>query len=546
MLPFSRSLGRSLRGLALGSGRSSSRIQPFFEVENDDHPPPLPPRALSVQIYREGVFNGEISIKELNVSQEGWVGDAVDKEEAVRRMASVNIEAGGHVEEKKDMSLSPDEWLPLTESRKGNIYSSVFHLVTSGIGMPQAVVLPLAFVALGWAWGVIFLLLAFAWQLYTMWLLVQLHEAPSGSRISRYLHLAIVSFGPKWGKLLALFPVGYLAGATCASLIISVGAIMKPLLLILCGDEHQHCNPKALTVVEWHLVFVTAAILIALLLPNLNSVAWVSLIGATMAIAYCSLLWILPLSKSRPSGISYSPTGGFNNTAQVMSILAAFGTNVFAYRGHNVVLEIEGTLPSSTTNPPRKTMWRAVIISYIMIAICLVPLAIAGYWAYGTMMPAKGEVYGFVTFHEHGRNKTELAIIYFMVIINSLCLYQIYGMVMFDTIEMRLTGKTNKPLPRWQRAAVRCFFGGVTFFISVALPFLPKLAPLIGGMALPLTFVYPCFFWIIIKKPAKFSRMWWSNWVLGCAGIILTVLVVTSAIYNLAKHGLYANFFHPK
>ncbi|GAB4838591.1 hypothetical protein Ancab_028137 [Ancistrocladus abbreviatus] len=531
MLPLSR----SLKELSLSGSRNSSRIQPGFFEEENDHLPPSP-RALSVQIYREGVFNGEISIKEIDVSEEAG--------------RSLNVEAGGGVvveeEEKKDVSLNPDEWLPLTESRKGNIFTCVFHLVTSGIGMPQAVALPLAFAALGWAWATIFLLVAFAWQLYTMWLLVQLHEAPSGSRFSRYLHLAIVSFGSTWGKLLALFPVGYLSGATCASLIISVGAIMKPLLLILCGDEHQHCNPKALTVVEWHLVFVIAAIVIALLLPNLNSVAWVSLIGASMAIAYCSLLWIMPLSKNRPSGISYSPTGGFSNVAQVMSILTALGTNAFAYRGHNVVLEIEGTLPSSMRNPPHKTMWRAVTISYVVIAICLVPLAIAGFWAYGTMMPAGGVVNGYVKFHNHGKNKTALAIIYFMVIINSLCLYQIYAMVLFDNIEMRLTAKTKQPLLWWQRAGVRCFFGGVTFFISIALPFLPKLAPLIGGMALPLTFVYPCFFWIAIKKPAKFSLMWWSNWVLGCSGIVLTVLVVTSAIYNLAKHGLHANFFHPR
>ena len=44
-------------------------------------------------------------------------------------------------------------------------------------------------------WGTICLSLAFAWQLYTIWLLVNLHESDSGLRYSRFLHLSIAAFG---------------------------------------------------------------------------------------------------------------------------------------------------------------------------------------------------------------------------------------------------------------------------------------------------------------------------------------------------------------
>lgn len=44
-------------------------------------------------------------------------------------------------------------------------------------------------------WGIIFLSLAFAWQLYSTWLLVHLHESKSGTRYSRYIHLAMTAFG---------------------------------------------------------------------------------------------------------------------------------------------------------------------------------------------------------------------------------------------------------------------------------------------------------------------------------------------------------------
>ncbi|GAB4838592.1 hypothetical protein Ancab_028138 [Ancistrocladus abbreviatus] len=451
-----------------------------------------------------------------------------------------------------------EEWLPLTESRNGNIFTCIFHLVNAGIKTPQALTLPLAFATLGWAWGSIAFVVVFAWQLYTTWLLVQLHESPSGTRCSRYLRLTIVAFGPKLGKLLGLFPVMYLSGATCINAIILSGSIMKPLLLILCGDDHQQCNPRAVTVVEWHLVFIVAATLISCRLPNLNSVAWVSLSGAITAIVYCFFLWILPICKNRPLGLSHQPNGGFHDTTEVMSIFSALGTIAFAFRGHNLVLEIEvqkheafninfrGTLPTSSKNPPRITMWRAVIVAYTLVAITLFSLGIGGFWAYGILIPRGGLLSAFTMFYRHGSYKSMLAIIYFIIIINSLCLFQIYGMVVFDNLELRFTGKKNKPCTVLNRAALRAFFGAVAFFVSVALPFLPKLAALLGGLALPLTFVYPCFMWIAIKKPGQFSPMWWLNWVVGCLGIVLSALVVTSAIYNLAKHGLDANFFHPK
>lgn len=44
---------------------------------------------------------------------------------------------------------------------------------------------------------------------------------------------------------------------------------------------------------------------------------------------------------------------------------------------------MQGTLPSDSKKPSHKTMWKAVKISYIQIAMCLFPLAIAGFWAHG-------------------------------------------------------------------------------------------------------------------------------------------------------------------
>lgn len=45
-------------------------------------------------------------------------------------------------------------------------------------------------------WGIISMTIAYVWQLYTIWLLVILHESvPPGIRYSRFMHLSVTAFG---------------------------------------------------------------------------------------------------------------------------------------------------------------------------------------------------------------------------------------------------------------------------------------------------------------------------------------------------------------
>ncbi|KAJ6874201.1 hypothetical protein NC651_032896 [Populus alba x Populus x berolinensis] len=72
-------------------------------------------------------------------------------------------------------------------------------------------------------------------------------------------------------------------------------------------------------------------------------------------------------------------------------------------------------------------------------------------------------------------------------------------MPVFNNLEFRYTCMKNKRCSWWVRTGFLLFFGGLAFFIAVAFPFLPSLAALIGGIALPLTLAYPCFMWISIQ-----------------------------------------------
>ncbi|KAJ9186378.1 hypothetical protein P3X46_001956 [Hevea brasiliensis] len=439
--------------------------------------------------------------------------------------------------------LDPQEaWLPITESRRGNAYHSAFHTLSSGIGV-QALVLPLAFTTLGWTWGLAVLSLIFMWQLYTLWLLIQLHESESGMRYSRYLRLSMAAFGEKLGKLLALFPIMYLSGGTCVTLIMIGGGTMKVLYQIFCGET---CNMKPLTTVEWYLLFTCSAIILAQL-PNLNSIAVVSLIGAITAVSYCTLIWVVSIIQGRPMNISYDPPQEKFDMASLCSILNALGIIAFAFRGHNLVLEIQGTMPSNAKQPSRLPMWRGVKFAYLIIAMCLFPLAIGGYWAYGNLIPGNGGMLNALyKYHGHDTSKVILGLTSMLVVTNCLSSFQIYAMPVFDNLEMRYTSKMNKPCPRWLRCGFRVFFGCLAFFIAVAFPFLPSLAGLIGGIALPVTLAYPCFMWIIIKKPYKYGAIWCLNWILGLFGMLLSLLVFAGAIWTIVTMGIEIHFFKPR
>lgn len=49
-------------------------------------------------------------------------------------------------------------------------------------------------------------------------------------------------------------------------------------------------------------------------------------------------------------------------------------------------VNLQATMPSSEKHPSRVPMWKGLKVAYALIAMCLFPLAIGGYWAYGQMV----------------------------------------------------------------------------------------------------------------------------------------------------------------
>ncbi|GLJ23863.1 hypothetical protein SUGI_0453450 [Cryptomeria japonica] len=437
--------------------------------------------------------------------------------------------------------LNPqDAWLPITESRNGNAYYSAFHNLNAGIGF-QALVLPVSFTVLGWTWGIISLVVAYIWQLYTLWLLVRLHESVPGKRYNRYGELAKAAFGEKLGGWLSTFPILYLSGGTAMGLIIVAGGSLKLFFQIVCGPT---CESNPLSSVEWYLVFTCLAVVVSQL-PNLNSIAWFSLIGAATSVTYCTMIWVLSVSQPRPPNVSYDPVRAKSDVASAFTILNALGAITFAFRGHNLALEIQATMPSSLKHPAHVPMWRGAKVAYTLIAFCLFPIAIGGYWAYGNLIPQGGILNALYGFHNQDISRGLLGLTFLLVVINCLTSFPIYAMPIFDDFEASYIGWANKPCPLWVRSGFRMVFTFMGFFFGVAFPFLNSLAGLLGGITLTVTFAYPCLMWIMIKKPEKYSSSWYLNWGLGIFGVILSIAFSIGGVWSIVDSGLKLHFFKP-
>lgn len=123
--------------------------------------------------------------------------------------------------------------------------------------------------------------------------------------------------------------------------IIAGGRTLQLFYNAMCQTDHN-CLHKSLNGAQWFLLFVCLAILIAQFFPNLHSLAWVSFVGSILGVAYFTLLWALSISKGRPNGISYNPSDNVTTTmARFRAILNGVAIVAIAFRGHNLVLEIQ-------------------------------------------------------------------------------------------------------------------------------------------------------------------------------------------------------------
>ncbi|KAK4402683.1 Lysine histidine transporter 2 [Sesamum angolense] len=276
--------------------------------------------------------------------------------------------------EKSAEEKAIDDWLPITSSRTAKWWYSTFHNVTAMVGA-GVLSLPYAMSSMGWGPGVTLMILSWLITLYTLWQMVEMHEIVPGKRFDRYHELGQHAFGEKLGLYIVVPQQVVVEVSTCIIYMVTGGKSLKKFHQTVCPD----CSEIKLT--YFILIFASVHFVLSHL-PNFNSISIISLAAAVMSLTYSTIAWTAALAKGVHKDVDYSLRGK-NTGEHVFNFCNALGEIAFAYAGHNVVLEIQATIPSTPIKPSKKPMWKGVIFAYIVVAICYFPVAFVGYYIYG-------------------------------------------------------------------------------------------------------------------------------------------------------------------
>ncbi|WOK96546.1 lysine histidine transporter 1-like isoform X1 [Canna indica] len=211
------------------------------------------------------------------------------------------------------------------------------------------------------------MILSWIITLYTLWQMVEMHEMVPGKRFDRYHELAQHVFGEKLG-LWILVP---------QQLIVNIGVDI--VYMVIGGQSlkkfHDLVCPDCKSIKLSYFIMIFASIHFFLSqLPNFNSIAGIPLVAAIMSISQLAEQW-------KQANVDYVFRS--SSTTEVLNFFGGLGEIAFAYAGHNVVLEIQATIPSTPDKPSKGPMWKGVIVAYIIVALCYFPVALVGYWIFG-------------------------------------------------------------------------------------------------------------------------------------------------------------------
>ncbi|KAL4289200.1 hypothetical protein AHAS_Ahas19G0362400 [Arachis hypogaea] len=254
----------------------------------------------------------------------------------------------------EDNNKDINNWLAVTRSRNGKWWYSAFHNVTALVGA-----------------GV----LGFPYANVSTWMMIEMHEAESGKRFDRYHELGQYAFGEKLGLWIVVPQTLIVDIGTDIIYMITGGNSLKKAHQILCKD----CKPIRTT--YFIMIFASLQFLLSHL-PSFNSIIGVSISAAVMSICYSTIAWISSAHKGALPDVKYDGRSS-TTTGKVFDFYTGLGTIAFGYAAHNVLLEIQATVPSTPEEPSKKAMWKGMIVAYIVVGLCYFPVAIVGYWAFG-------------------------------------------------------------------------------------------------------------------------------------------------------------------
>ncbi|KAF3444492.1 hypothetical protein FNV43_RR14184 [Rhamnella rubrinervis] len=412
-------------------------------------------------------------------------------------------------DERTERQKQIDDWLPITSSRNAKWWYSAFHNVTAMVGA-GVLSLPYAMSHLGWGPGVVILVLSWVITLFTLWQMVEMHEMVPGKRFDRYHELGQHAFGEKLGLYIVVPQQLICEVGVDIVYMVTGGKSLQKVHNILCKDRKQ------IKTTFFIMIFASVHFVLSHL-PNFNSISGISLAAAVMSLSYSTIAWAASVHKGVQPDVDYGDRAS-STAGSVFNFFSALGDVAFAYAGHNVVLEIQATIPSTPEKPSKGPMWKGVVFAYVVVAMCYFPVALIGYYVFGDkvedniLISLEKPAWLIVTAN-------------LFVVIHVIGSYQLYAMPVFDMIETVLVKKLNFRPTRTLRFISRNIYVAFTMYVGITFPFFGGLLGFFGGFAFsPTTYFLPCVMWLSVYKPSKFSLSWCINWICIILGVLLMVL----------------------
>ncbi|XP_017972726.1 PREDICTED: lysine histidine transporter 1 [Theobroma cacao] len=433
--------------------------------------------------------------------------------------------------ETQDSSSKPEtlnDWLPITKSRNAKWWYSAFHNVTAMVGA-GVLGLPYAMSELGWGAGTVIMILSWVITLYTLWQMVEMHEMVPGKRFDRYHELGQHAFGEKLG-LWVVVP---------QQLMVEVG--VNIVYMVTGGKSlkkfHDTVCPNCTDIRTTYFIMIFASVHFVLShLPSFNSITAVSFAAAIMSFSYSTIAWVASIHKGVQPSVEYIERAS-TSAGQVFGFFSALGDVAFAFAGHNVVLEIQATIPSTPEKPSKKPMWKGVIVAYIVVALCYFPVSFIGYWVFGNSVEDNILI-------SLEKPAWLVATANLFVVIHVIGSYQVFAMPVFDMAESYLVKRMHFTPSLMLRIITRTSYVALTMFLGMTFPFFGGLLSFFGGFAFaPTSYYLPCIIWLAIYKPKRFSLSWITNWTCIIVGVLLMVLAPIGALRQLILQSKNFKFY---
>ncbi|XVE59503.1 hypothetical protein DITRI_Ditri05aG0051000 [Diplodiscus trichospermus] len=420
---------------------------------------------------------------------------------------------------------------------KGSWLHCGYHLTTS-IVAPPLLSLPFAFTFLGWAAGILCLVIGalVTFYSYNLLSLVLEHHAQLGRRHLRFRDMANDILGPRWGR----YYVGPIQFMVCYGAVIACtllgGQCMKAIYLL--SEPNGSMKLYEFVIIFGFLMLILAQI------PSFHSLRHINLISLILCLAYsaCAAAGSIHIgNSSKGPKKDYSLKG--DTESRIFGMFNAIAIIATTY-GNGIIPEIQATIAP----PVKGKMFKGLCVCYTVLIMTFFTVAISGYWAFGN----ESEGLLLSNFLDDGK---PLVPKWFILMTNIFTILQLsaVGVVYLQPTNEVLERTFADPNSREfsarnviPRVVSRSFSVVIATTIAAMLPFFGDINSVIGAFGfMPLDFILPVVFYNLTFKPSKRSPIFWLNItiavVFSSLGVIAAVAAVRQMVLDAKTYRLFAN-----